>query len=240
MTVNAIITAAEDRFAGLTDGKFHDAGIRLHRPKSLEQALSIISNENIGLIIIDADNTEFPFLDFLHDLAGMDNIKSTPVVAVTVANSATMRETLNLAGCEEILKLPMPNEIFVEKLKSIIGTEIRAEKRFSSDGFGRAEMTSENVVYLLPIVNLSRSGMFVATDMDIEVGREVILKFDCGVLESPIITKAHVVRASGQLRAGKQAGIALQFCQLTRSDENRLDHTITSLEIMDPEAVFWD
>ena len=192
---------------------YKSMGITVRSANSFQETERLLSDESVDIVVINLD-----FVD-VNATAVCAHIKSSypaiPVIMTSVQTSARARNSALEAGADLFVEQPVPREYFVEKLKSLLAQQTRGSDRVDFQGSAVVRFDSSDQV--IPIADLSPSGLLLATDWSLEPGSQVALKFHVPGFRQSIQVTGEVIR---QVRVDadkpdQKAGLGIRFIEFS-------------------------
>lgn len=222
-------------------------GLNISREDTLEGCLRVLEKKEIELILLDLDFIDFPHGHLCREIKKIykntESQKPGPLVVIMGSYPSTrVVDALLASGANLFLELPMQKEKFIEKIKKSLLRTTRSSQREESQGSLKAEISSHNVVYLMPVINISMSGIFVSTDVSFSLGDEVSLKITSTLFDKPIKAVGAIVRQASPLVLENKmvpSGLGVKFVKFIDHSEKDLQKIIQDLGFLAPDISYF-
>lgn len=214
--------------AGLGRGPFEALAPVLDRQK-LEvvtvavpkNSVELAQSEPFDLVIFDAgvrEGTLEQVVDFLRH--GMSASRNTSILVLAGPNHVDTARNLVGRGVNRVMLLDDPPELIGRQVAELLDIAPRASLRFStllqtSVGDGAVEVLGE-------VVNLSATGMLIATETSFEPGEQVVMTINLGGQQGLVSAKAEVVRQAHGDRGGID-GIGVRFLSFAGDGKEKIE-----------------
>jgi CheY-like chemotaxis protein len=171
------------------------------------EAVRLARAERPDLIVLDLEMPEMNGIQACRILKADPSTQRTPIVVLT---SMQMEDEARRAGAEHYVRKPIDETRFLSELKKFLPIHERADARVAIDvpiSFWRDGEPSSG-----RLLNLSRSGLFVATENPQPVGARLEISFSLphDFSGKRISAEAMVVRASAEPK-----GFGARFFQIS-------------------------
>lgn len=214
--------------AGLGRGPFEALAPVLDRQK-LEvvtvavpkNSIELAQSEAFDLVIFDAgvrDGTLEQVVDFVRH--GMSASRNTSILVLANLIQVDAARKLVGRGVNRVMLLDDPPELIGQQVAELLDIAPRASLRFStllqtSVGDGAVEVLGE-------VVNVSASGLLIATETSFEPGDQVVMTINLGGQQGLVTAKAEVVRQAHADRGGVD-GIGVRFLSFAADGKEKIE-----------------
>ncbi|MEI8356094.1 MAG: response regulator [Deltaproteobacteria bacterium] len=185
-------------------------------------ALEIIRKEKPDLIYMDLHMPEMGGAECCATLKADPLLRSIPVIMVTSAGKEADILLCKEAGCDEFLTKPVNRRLFLEKGRRFLDNLCRNETRVPCRA--RARFSANNLQYSGVSVDISRWGLYLATEYSLEVKTplEISLTLPEGDITLTGIKGVVTWQNSGadRVKPGLPQGFGVRFLNL---DDDKLD-----------------
>lgn len=195
-----------------------------------EEALRVCRQEVPDLVVMDL---RMPVMDGAECCRAIkkDPHLSIPVILVTSEEKGADRQLCREAGCDDVLTKPLDRMVFLEAARNLLPAVDRRDRRGSCRF--NVKFRAFNLTLSGYSVNLSQNGLYLAADVDLELGTMLELIF---VLPEPVGT---IVQARGRVawlntsktrkKSTLPQGFGVQFVDISDLDRQRIDHYVSTL-----------
>jgi CheY-like chemotaxis protein len=184
------------------------AECRLFTASTGLEAVRLARAEKPDLIILDLEMPEMNGIQACRILKADPQTQRTPIIVLT---SMQMEDEARRAGAEHYLRKPIDEPRFLAEIKKFLPIHERADPRVVIDvpiSFWR-----DGEPFIGRLLNLSRTGLFIATDQLLPVGARLEISFALphDFSGKRITAEAMVVRVSEQ----EPQGFGSRFFQIS-------------------------
>jgi CheY-like chemotaxis protein len=178
-------------FLDLTQSFLSRSECRLLTANTGLEAIKVARSESPDLIILDIEMPE------MNGIQACRILKSDPVtsgIPVIVLTSMQMEDEARRAGADHFLRKPIDEPTFLDEVKRFLPIVERAETRVEVDA--PITLWRDGETFEARLVNLSRTGFFVATERRHPIGARLEVSFSLpeSPSEKPVTGEALVVR----------------------------------------------
>ena len=164
-------------------------------------------------------------------------VRKTPVIFTSV-QALPKKVSHREFGPDLFIETPVPREYFIEQIRTLLEEKTRETARVTHSGVATFEWKGKTVE--CPIEDISRSGILIATDLDIEPGSRVSLSFELPGYLKAIKAEGEVVRRiAGDSRRDVSAGLGIRFEEFSGDSQKRLEKYVAKTQIDDPKLVYY-
>ncbi|NRA66623.1 MAG: PilZ domain-containing protein [Pseudobacteriovorax sp.] len=214
---------------------YRKVGAQIFQATSFQTAKDVLETQEISVIVINYDFKESD------PVAICTHLKQTyddkPIVMTSVQNvpKKILRQD---HGPDLFIEQPIPRQYFIEKIRSLLEEKIRDTDRVSHRGI--VEFRINGAKHECPIQDISKSGILVATEMEIKNGTLLDLSFSIPGYKKPIKVSAEVVRKiAANTNKQIEAGLGVRFREFSGDSQKRLDKYILKSQNDDPKLVYY-
>ena len=123
-------------------------------------------------------------------------------------------------------------------LKSVMPAKTRETARVTHPGVASFAYKGKDIE--CPIHDISRSGILLSTDLNIEPGTKLSLSFELPGYLKPIKVEGEVIRRiSGDSRRDVPAGLGIRFDEFSGDSQKRLEKYVAKTQVDDPKLVYY-
>ena len=194
------------------------------------ELLKVIRATNPGMVFMDLEMPEMPGDECCRILKGDEASRHIPIVIVSPTVRAEDIDRCRLAGCDDIVTKPINRNDFMSTSRKFLQVRERGEKRCKLRipvNFGIISGGLMNDYSL----DLNTGGMFLATDLMLEVGTMLHLDFALPGGGSVIKCKAIVAWVNGPDARKKPQlpnGMGVRFLDLSPEEEEAIVKCVES------------
>ena len=214
--------------AGLGRGPFEALAPVLDRQK-LEvvtvavpkNSIELAQSEPFDLVIFDAGVREGTFEQVVDSIRhGMSASRNSSILVLADSGHVDAVRSLVGRGVNRVMLLDDSPELIGQQVAELLSIAPRANLRFStrlqtSVGDGAVEVLGE-------VVNLSATGMLIATETSFEPGEQVVMTINLGGQQGSVSAKAEVVRQARADRGGID-GIGVRFLSFAGDGKEKIE-----------------
>lgn len=199
-------------------------GVLVRSATTYEDAIRILKNESIDIIVMNMDHSTVNTLDATARIKRVKEWSSIPIVLTSVQASAKVRSAAIKSGADLFVEQPLPRDYFIEKLKSILDQQTRSNQRVR----GSVSITFiwQGSSYSCPVADLSLTGLLATTDLSIPAGESVDMQIALGASSKPVRVRGEVVRrvsADKRKNADDEVGIGIRFVEFKADGRQRIE-----------------
>lgn len=184
-------------------------------------ALKILETEKPDFVILDLMMPDMGGDKICAHIKGHPGFSDIPVIMVTSRGRPEELEKCRQAGCDDFLTKPVKAEVLLEKIANLN----KRSKRHSIQVLVRMETVGKKgkEVIFGTSGDLSKTGMSVQADKELELGQTLALRFFVATSRKELIFDGSIVRKESQI-GGILYGI--QFGGLTLEQKQALGEFI--------------
>jgi CheY-like chemotaxis protein len=192
------------------------SAVDIHTAKNGEEALEIVRRERPDLVVLDVN---MPKMDGVTCCAIIKQDPATRSIPVIMVSNAYRKEDIALcwkAGCDDFLQKPIEAKPFLEMAHKFLPAIERREPRVPC----RIPVTCRigNETFDAISEDISLHGIYLASAITVETGREIFLSFELPGLSTPVTAKGRISWLNGVERIRKQSfpiGFGVQTMEIT-------------------------
>ncbi len=206
---------------------YRKMGVQVKAAVNFDEARKIMAKDHIDLIVINMDYSLVNALEITKHFKGDADTSETPIVLTSVQTSAKVRNSALDAGADLFVEQPLPRQYFIEKLKQLLEHKTRNTERVNLKSEVKFKFNGKEAS--CRIGDLSKSGILLATDLELESGTEVTLEFSLSDGKKPLTIKGEVVRTIkySKNRPEQKSGLGIRFVEFsTPENQNRLERYV--------------
>lgn len=187
-----LLITNEDDFSEIAAKFFKSSALELFRVRSLEGALTTAQHERPGLILLDADVRDLDPVCCIAALKADGTVGGIPVVTMVSPGRHGDAETLQQAGCDEVMVKPLDGTALFATVSRFIPSVKQRGTRVPC--YTQVTIHDEDDVYYGMTGDISTGGVFVATFDRLPEKGEIRLSFTLPEAGSaPIVADGRVV-----------------------------------------------
>lgn len=138
-------------------------------------ALKIVAQEKPDLILMDLVMSGMDGAECCVRVKTDPASRSIPVVMVTAKGGDTERAICKKAGCDGFLTKPIDRNLYIETVRRFLPAIDSRDARI--DYRTRAKFKVFGLTFTGDVVNISKNGLFIAAEYEIEQGTELDISF---------------------------------------------------------------
>ena len=215
-------------------------GVHVIPVASFADANTILAEQNFDIITINYDYNKIDACIICRHFKSVADIREIPVVITSVQANASIKNKCLSAGADLFIEQPIPRQYFIEKVRSLLEQKVRENKRVTIEA--EVQVTLDNGETInCGIHDLSRTGIFLATDRNLESGVKVELSFMLPGYKKPMRVHGEIVRKIDRPIHGGQGitGIGVKFSDYQGDTEKRLEKYIAETQADDPKLAYY-
>lgn len=218
---------------------YRKKGVQLKVLQSFQEVLNYLEEGHAAdLLVINHDYEQIEPLSMLKSLKTHEKLQSTPIIVTSVQSSARVRKSCEEAGADLFVEQPLPRDIFIEKIKSLLEHATRDNTRVTS--VGDCEVTWDDGSIIVKVGDLSTSGLLVTLSLPLEKSTEVSLKLPLPGYKRGLKIKGQVVRFIEQRRSDdEQTGTGIRFVEMSKEDRRKLEKYIDKEQHNDSKMLYY-
>ena len=195
------------------------------------EALARIARERPEVVVADLDMPRMDGAELCRRMKANPEMRAIPVILVLSGDEAEHRARAVRAGADDVIAKPISRIALIQAVNRFLrGTGVR--------GLTRVPMVAEVHIQGASDLshgiarNVSRGGIFVESERDLEPDSEVQLEFELPELPGALSPTAKVVWRRPATRSAI-SGLGLQFLKLDREAARRLDEYVYEHAVLD-------
>lgn len=215
-------------------------GVHVIPVASFADAQAILTEQNIDIISINYDYNKIDGCMICKHFKSIADTKEIPIVITSVQTNATIKNKCLNAGADLFIEQPIPRQYFIEKVRSLLEQKVRENKRVTIEA--EVHVTSDSGETLrCGIHDLSRTGIFLATDHNFASGTKLDISFMLPGYKKSLRVTGEVVRKINRTGDGGQGitGLGVKFNEYHGDTEKRLEKYIAETQADDPKMVYY-
>ena len=167
------------------------SAVRVLTARNGQEALDICRELHPELVFMDLHMPVMNGAECCRAIKSDPRLKSIPVVLITSEGKAEDRRTSLAAGCDDFLTKPLDRHIFLEAARRLLPTINRRETRVACRI--NVKYRAFGVTLSGVVSDLSQNGLYLATDLGVQMGAEIELLF---ALPEPV---GSIIQAKGRV-----------------------------------------
>lgn len=169
------------------------------------EAIKVANEIHPDLILLDIEMPELNGIETTRILQNNNKLKSIPVIIVS---STTRKDEAFKAGAKEFLQKPVDEETFLGAILKYVPLKIRKDKRCKYQT--RCSLVFEGSKYEGNIKDLSVSGIFLETEVPLEIGNHIEISFLI-----PLDHQSKEIKAEGMVVRKSEGGYGIGFYEIS-------------------------
>ncbi|RYZ50007.1 MAG: hypothetical protein EOP07_23590 [Proteobacteria bacterium] len=216
---------------------YRKVGAQIHQAINFPQAKDALKKGHIDVIVINYDYAAIDALAICEHFKGQKTTAEIPVIFTSV-QSLPRKISSKENGPDLFIETPVPREYFIEQIRNLLEEKTRETARVTHPGFASFEYKGKMIE--CAIQDISRSGILLATDLEIEAGIKLSLNFELpGYLKAIKVECEVIRRIAGDSRRDVSAGLGIRFDEFSGDSQKRLEKYIAKTQIDDPKLVYY-
>lgn len=216
---------------------YRKVGAQLFQATSYRQAEEILQSNHIDVIVINFDYKEVDAEAICEHLKRTGEHSDKPVIFTSV-QSLPKKLLSKQFGPDLFIEQPIPRQYFIEKIRNVLEQKIRDTERVNH--VGTVSFDYEGKKYECVIQDISKSGILLATELDIKPGYRLDLSFEIPGYKKPIRVDGEVVRRIDDRRnPDNPTGLGVRFDDFKGDSQKRLEKYILKSQHDDPKMVYY-
>jgi CheY-like chemotaxis protein len=240
MTVSTLKILSIDEKRITTDldkAGYRKIGAQIFQATSFRQAEDILQAQSIDVVVINYDYKDVDAEAICEHLKRQASTQDKPVVFTSV-QSLPKKVLDKEFGPDLFIEQPIPRQYFIERLRNVLEQKIRDTDRVSHAGLVSFEFNGES--HECTIQDISKSGLLLATDLDMEPGIKLELSFEIPGYKKPIKVEGEVVRRIVEDKNRELLpGLGIRFSDFRGDSQKRLEKYIIKSQSDDPKMVYY-
>lgn len=226
MAGNILIVDDVVMFLEIQKGFLKMSTLNILCAKDGSEALGIIKGKKPELVITDLHMPNMSGDELCTAIKEDRKLAGIPVVMTTGAGKTEDHEICRNSGCDALLTKPFDRSSYLNTVRRFIPELDRREPRHPFEATVRFKAYSVNMTGT--ILNISRSGLYIATDFVLETGTEITLVFSLDEVGNVLVQAKGVVRwMNNALVRGKSAyppGFGIEFIAFAGESLENISH----------------
>ncbi|MEA5113779.1 MAG: response regulator [Geobacteraceae bacterium] len=189
------------------------------------EALGIARENKPDLIITDLHMPGMNGSDLCMAIKRDRELAEIPVVMTTSAGKTEDHEACRKSGCDALLTKPFERSSYLNTVRRFIPELDRRETRYPFEATVRFQAFRVNMTGT--ILNLSRNGLYIATDYALETGTEITLVFSLDKEGNSLVQAKGLVRwrndGEGRGKNGFPTGFGIEFIAFAGESRGNLN-----------------
>lgn len=220
---------------------YRSMGISVKQVGNFAETQEVFKQDSVDLLVINMDYTKIDASIICQHYKNDPKTASLPVVLTSVQSSAAVRNRAIDAGADLFVEQPLPRQYFIEKLKKLLDQVTRDNNRI--DLQEQATLIWEDHTFVLPIADISSSGILVSTHENIPGSELVQLSFCLPGNKNPLKVGGRVVRriepTDTSAAPKRPSGIGIRFESFEGDSESRLEKYIANSSDQDQKLIYY-
>lgn len=189
---------------------YRKMGVTVKTATTWEDVEATLKDECPDVLVINLDYRRVDGVQVVRHIRSSPIYSTTPIV-VTSVQSGAMRSAAIKAGADLFVEQPVPRQLFIEKLKTLLSKSTRSNTRVGARGDARFSLAGQPV--RCDLADVSTSGLFLVCDLAIETGSQIKVKVTLPGLKKAVEVSGTVVRrvASDPGRADSPSGYGFKI-----------------------------
>ncbi len=219
---------------------YRSMGFSVKQVSNFAEAQEAFNEDSVDILVINMDYAKIDAPTICQHYKSDTKTSSLPVVLTSVQSSASVKKLAIESGADLFVEQPLPRQYFIEKLKKLLDKVTRDNNRI--DFQEQATLTWEDQTYVLPIADISSSGILVSTHENIPGSEVVELSFCLPGNKKPLKIGGRVVRRiepSDSTGSGRPSGLGIRFETFVGDSEDRLEKYIANTSDHDQKLIYY-
>jgi CheY-like chemotaxis protein len=216
---------------------YRKIGAHINQATNFNQAKDTLKSGHIDVIVINYDYAVIDACSICEHFKKDKATSATPVIFTSV--QALPRKVANRAfGPDLFIETPVPREYFIEQIRSLLEEKTRETARVTHPGIATFDFNGQAIE--CPIQDISRSGILLATELEIDPGTKLNLTFELpGYLKAIKVECEVIRRIAGDSRRDVSAGLGIRFGEFSGDSQKRLEKYIAKTQVDDPVLAYY-
>lgn len=188
-----VMLSLDDRSitANLDSAGYRKMGVVVKTAATWEDVASVLESEAVDVLVINLDYRRVDGVQVVRHIRSSKDFAEVPIV-VTSVQSGGMRASAIKAGADLFVEQPVPRQLFIEKLKTLLSKSTRSNTRVGARGDARFSLEGETI--RCELADVSTSGLFLVCEIPITLGSTMKIKVSLPGIKKPIEVSGSVVR----------------------------------------------
>jgi len=195
------------------------------------EALGITKDIKPDLVVTDLHMPNMNGSDLCKSIKGDRELGGIPVVMTTSAGKNEDLETCMRAGCDALLTKPLERNSYLDTVRRFIPELDRRETRYPFEAAVRFQAFRVNMTGT--VLNLSRNGLYIATEYALEPGTDITLVFSLDTEGNALVQAKGLVRwrnhGGGNEKNNLPPGFGIEFIAFAGESRRNLDRYLARL-----------
>lgn len=218
---------------------YRKTGTKIIQASSFLEAQAKLKTQDVDVIVINFDYEGISAEAACKHFKASKKTEDIPIVFTSIT---TLSQKLTEAthGPDLCVEYPMPRQFFIEKLRTLLEQKTRDNSRVNYTG--NASFLWNDKEHVCPILDLSKSGLLLSSDLKLEPGETIDLSFILPSYKRAIKVTGEVVRhISSKVSRNETQGesYGIKFKSFHGDSKTRLERFIMKSAIDDPKMVYY-
>lgn len=195
------------------------------------EALGIAKENKLVLVVTDLHMPNMNGSDLCKSIKRDRELGEIPVVMTTSAGKNEDLETCRGAGCDALLTKPLERNSYLNTVRRFVPELDRREARYPFEAAVRFQAFRVNMTGT--VLNLSRNGIYIATEYALETGTEITLVFPLDKEGNVLVQAKGSVRwrnyGEGSNKNNLPSGFGIEFVAFAGESKRNLDRYLAKL-----------
>lgn len=198
-------------------------GVIIKPASNFQAAEKILQDMEIDVIVINYDLEGIDAAMLCNHFKQSDETSDIPIVITSVQNVARQLKKSIKHGLDLFIEQPIPKQYFIEKLKTLLDQKSRSNNRIIINS--KVSFENDEKKIECDISDISKTGILIATDLNLTIGKVFELTFPLPNNKKPIVVTGTVVREISENKNGQgnKAGFGIRFDKFGGDSQIRLD-----------------
>ena len=214
---------------------YRKVGAQIFQATTFQEAKAVLEGQDISVIVV---NYDFKEVDPVTICSHFKQTYADKPVVLTSVQSVPKKILKDQMGPDLFIEQPIPRQYFIEKVRNLLEEKIRDTDRVSHGG--SVSFIFAGKKHDCAIQDISKSGLLIATEMEIPDSTRIDLSFQIPGYKKPIRVVSSVVR---KIAANEQrqivSGLGIRFEEFSGDSQKRLDKYILKSQNDDPHMVYY-
>ena len=221
----------------LEKASYRKVGVHIQQAINFAQAKDALQKEIADVIVINYDYGEIDAVSMCEHFKKQNATAAVPIIFTSV-QPLPKRVTQRSTGPDLFIETPVPREYFIEQVRNLLEEKTRETERVVHEGVVVFELSGKTLE--CPIQDVSKSGILLATEINIDPGTKLSLSFALPGYKKPIKVDGEVVRQiAADGRRQTKAGLGIRFGEFNGDSQKRLEKYIAKSQHDDPKLVYY-
>ncbi|MDD9950030.1 MAG: PilZ domain-containing protein [Zetaproteobacteria bacterium] len=201
---------------------FLSSGIRIVRWDEWDQVIRGVTTKKAQLLHINLDATNDAAIPIVHQIRSNNKIHELPILVTSVKPNHASKAAALKAGANLFVELPLPQDVYLEKIKSFLDISTRSTARV--EGIGSVNLRVKGKEYQVDVEDISITGLFIRFEEHFEThtGCKVCLSFLPKSADKWIESEVARVIRPDHRNPSRELGLGIKFIDLKPQIENEL------------------